>query len=244
MLLSKLFILDQVDSTNNYIAKLAKRGIIPHGTVVLSYNQTEGKGQRGSEWISEPGRNLAFSLFLEHHNTDLKRQNYLSYAIALGVVDLMKDRQIEAKIKWPNDILVNNKKLGGILIENQIANNALKSSVVGIGINVNQRFDEVTQLSATSMTKLQGEEINLESLWFDLVDKLDYRYNQYESGDYDLLEKDFKEKLWMIGQEVDVEIQQTKQKAIILGVNENGLLELQVDGKVLDFDLKEVKFFY
>lgn len=242
MLLSKLILLETVDSTNNYIANLIKSDNIQHGTAILSYHQENGRGQRGSVWKSEPNKNIAFSIYLKHSFAQLEDANYLSYAVALSVYDFLKHYNITANIKWPNDLLVKNKKIAGVLIENQIVNSQWNSSIVGIGINVNQLFHEETSFYATSMTKLLNCEFNLESLAIQLSENLSHRYQQFKNKEFSLLTNSFHKAMWKIGEYVHAEIAGEQKTVRILGANSQGLLLLEVDEKEAAFDIKEVKF--
>lgn len=244
MLLSKLVILDQVDSTNNYTANLIKTGNIQHGTVILSYNQQSGRGQRGTAWSSDPYKNIAFSIYLKHAYATLGNYHFLSYAIALAVKDLLEQYGITPKIKWPNDLLVEDKKISGILIENQLSGRDWVSSIVGIGMNVNQRFDSETNFVATSMTKLLNRELDLEALSYQLVEKIERRYEQFRKGEYTDLSREYADSMWRIGEYTEAEIDGECKVVRIQGTDENGLLLLVVDDSLFSFDIKEVKFFY
>jgi len=244
MLLSKLVILDQVDSTNNYTANLIKTGDIQHGTVILSYNQQSGRGQRGTAWSSDPYKNIAFSIYLKHAYATLGNSHFLSYAVALAVKDLLEQHGIVSKIKWPNDLLAEDKKISGILIENQLSGKDWISSIVGIGMNVNQSFDSEISFAATSMTKLLNKELDLEALSYQLVEKIDCRYEQFRKGDYAVLSKEYADNMWRIGEWTEAEISGERKVVRIRGTDENGLLLLEIDDALFSFDIKEVKFFY
>ena len=150
--------LESVDSTNEE----CKRHIsdLDNLSVVAALSQTCGKGQRGNVWISDPGKNLTFSIVLKFpfnvkagllepmHAYD---QFVLSEIAALAVVDLLAEHGIQAKIKWPNDIYIGDRKICGILIENSLRGEWLQHSIIGIGLNVNQRNFDVTLPNPTSM---------------------------------------------------------------------------------------------
>ncbi|HYH55846.1 MAG TPA: biotin--[acetyl-CoA-carboxylase] ligase, partial [Anseongella sp.] len=129
-----------MDSTNNFAKELvANSGPVPDGTVIMAEGQYGGRGQADNTWLSEPGKNLTFSLILNCEFLPPAEQFCLSMAVSLGVLGTVK-RELgkEALIKWPNDIYFGAKKLGGILIENVLMGSLLRSSVTGIGLNVNQ----------------------------------------------------------------------------------------------------------
>ena len=145
----KIIRLESVDSTNNYIANLLKEGILEDGTVILADEQFAGKGQRNSEWLTSPGENLTFSFFLSNVNLSVQNQYFLTCIVSISLVQLLNKFGLDAKIKWPNDIYINNKKISGVLIENQLSSSEIKNSIIGIGLNINQR--EFDGLNATSV---------------------------------------------------------------------------------------------
>lgn len=241
MLLSKLIIRETVDSTNNYIANLVKSDKIQHGTAILSYFQENGRGQRGTEWTSSPHTNLALSIYLKHQNKRYQDVHLLSFSIALAVKDLLVSYDLPAKIKWPNDILVNDKKICGILIENQFTSSGWQSSIVGIGINVNENGEQYP--TATSMTKLLNRTFNLESLSYELIEKMDKRYQQFTQNNPPIKEE-YLLSLWKKDEWTTAIIDNKEHTVQIKGTSETGLLLVKVENEVKTFDLKEIKFLY
>jgi BirA family biotin operon repressor/biotin-[acetyl-CoA-carboxylase] ligase len=152
-----------VDSTNEE----CRRRIydIDNLSVVAAMSQSSGRGQRGNTWLSAPGENLTFSILLKFPSEEVASglepmhaydQFVLSEIAALSVVDLLADRGIKAKIKWPNDIYVGDRKICGMLIENSLRGEWLQQSIIGIGLNVNQRNFDVTLPNPTSMVLCNG----------------------------------------------------------------------------------------
>ena len=124
----KIIKLDAINSTNDYIKELLKNKSIKKNHIVYSYNQTNGKGQRGNVWYSEPDKNLAFSLFLISPTVNLKNQFIINILISLFIIDFLDYFKIpNLSIKWPNDIMSGNKKICGILNEIQLKKNILKA---------------------------------------------------------------------------------------------------------------------
>ena len=142
-----------VDSTNEE----ARRRIseIDNLSVLSALEQTAGRGQRGNKWTSNAGENLMFSVVLkfspEYSGLDARDQFVLNEIAALSVVDFLRSHGIHAQIKWPNDIYVGSRKICGILIENSLRGNRLSSSIIGIGLNINQRNFDVNLPNPTSM---------------------------------------------------------------------------------------------
>jgi BirA family biotin operon repressor/biotin-[acetyl-CoA-carboxylase] ligase len=164
--------LDQTDSTNACALKIIKKGNAAEGTVILAAYQTHGRGQKGNSWESERGKNLLFSFILLPRFLEARKQFYLLMSISLGLVDLMLLCGIKAIIKWPNDIYVSGRKIGGILIENSLAGNYLTSTVAGIGLNVNQTSFTASVSHPTSLKIELGREINCEILFSDAIKHL------------------------------------------------------------------------
>ncbi len=157
--INEIIWLECVDSTNEE----AKRHIqtIDNLSVLSALSQTAGRGQRGNTWCSAPGENLTFSIVLKFSeagdkgtfpNLMAKDQFILNELTALSVAEWISSYGIDAEIKWPNDIYVGKNKICGILIENSLSGTALSSSIIGIGLNINQRNFNVNLINPTSMT--------------------------------------------------------------------------------------------
>lgn len=125
------------ESTNTLMRERAANGA-PHASAVLAINQTAGRGQRGNAWEAEPGANATFSLLLRPAGIAARNQFVISQAAALAVVDTLQHCGLDAQVKWPNDIYVGDNKIAGILIENSLNGSSISSSIIGIGLNVNQ----------------------------------------------------------------------------------------------------------
>ncbi|MBN2480819.1 MAG: biotin--[acetyl-CoA-carboxylase] ligase [Bacteroidales bacterium] len=175
--------LDTVDSTNSYACRLIRQKELPEGTVILADYQTAGRGQGGNSWKSEPGKNLTFSIILFPEFLNAEKQFYLSMSISNGLIDFLRNSKINAVIKWPNDIWTDAGKIAGILIENNVIQNTLRSSVVGIGLNVNQQIFPGELDQVTSMRILTDREYKLSSTYKSiltyLIPWIDKLYEQY-----------------------------------------------------------------
>jgi len=171
--------LDVTDSTN---AELARRQELDNLSVVAASEQTAGRGQRGNIWQSEAGKNLTFSILLKY-GEDLQipadMEFSLCEAVALSVSDFLNKRfGLDARIKWPNDIYVDGKKICGILIEHKLSGKMLASSIIGIGINVNQTVFPVDLPNATSVKMETGESFDLRTT---LNEYLEFFYERFLS---------------------------------------------------------------
>lgn len=129
--------LKMTDSTN--LDAWRNKDTEPDGTVWCAGYQTEGRGQRGSRWESRPGENLMFSILFKPESLRAQDQFALSQVCSLGVAEYLEDKGLAAKIKWPNDVYVGDRKICGMLIENVLSGGMVSVSIAGIGINLNQR---------------------------------------------------------------------------------------------------------
>lgn len=240
----KLVFVPECHSTNDEAQRLLQQKGSADGLVVITANQTAGRGQRGSVWISEPGKNLTFSIGLKPHFLNPKMQFYLSMAVSLGLLDSLAHLlpQAEVKIKWPNDVMLNGKKTCGILIENQLIGQLLGRSVVGIGLNVNQRSQPVA--SATSLAVEAGHEFDLNEVFSLLLEKLEARYLQMKADDLNLLKSDYEQHLFWRNEVHDFVVGEQTVSGIIKGVSEEGKLEVLIDDKPRQFAFKEINYGY
>jgi BirA family biotin operon repressor/biotin-[acetyl-CoA-carboxylase] ligase len=197
-------------------------------------------------WNTEPHSNLTASIIIKPTFLDLKKQFFLYKIAALACYDVMAElldnSQFDIKIKWPNDILVNRKKIGGILIENVVVNNSIQYSVVGIGINVLQReFDG--RLHATSLQLLSGKRDEPAQVLKLLCSKFEKYYLLLKSGHMDKINSLYAQKLFAINEWQEFESGNNVKKMKVLGTGETGLLMLEEEGgSMKEFDVKEIRW--
>lgn len=160
----ELIRLSVVESTNVYTSNLLSQSGIKNWTVIYADEQTNGKGQRGKGWDSDFGKNLLFSVFVKPSSLLIDNQHEISLATSLALCDALTEFGLDATIKWPNDILVEEQKIAGILIENQVTQRYIESTIIGIGLNVNQLQFSSYPWPATSIRKLTGENTDREHL--------------------------------------------------------------------------------
>lgn len=165
--------IDAIDSTNLALKRKYHKGLTKHGEVLWALDQVKGKGQRNSQWVSEPNKNLTFSIFLAQDKLMLDSIFVLNCWVALAVKNALTSFGIPCvSIKWPNDILSENKKICGLLIENLYRGKKFEASIVGIGLNVNQiNFGELSR--ASSMRLCSGRAFNLEEVLQQILKQLD-----------------------------------------------------------------------
>lgn len=228
-------------STNEYASSLLTEEKPPEGTLIITPEQTAGRGQRGNSWEAEPGKNLTFSLIFRPIFLSVDRQFYLNIISSLAVRDMVSEfLQTSLKIKWPNDIYLNNKKIAGILIQNSLQKNHLGTSVMGIGLNVNQEL--FNDKKAISMLNHAGKEFSLETILDVLLEKIETNYLKLKAGKLDELKERYLLYLFRRGEEHVYSTQGTAFRGTILGIEENGRLIIQTESSLKTFDFKEIEF--
>ena len=242
----KLIKLNAIDSTNTFLKQLATSEVVENFTVVSAEHQTKGKGQRGSEWLIESGKNLTFSvLYTKTPNLQINLFT-LNVIVALSVVEgLQNVSSKEFKIKWPTDILAENKKIAGILIENSIKSQTEVQSIIGIGINVNQEnFENLPQ--ASSLCLLEQQFFDKDLLLKNVVNQLENNLEQLNQ----LSEAYFWEKYhnYLFKKNIVSTFEDSNGNRFvgkIIKVTSEGKLKVQLENdSEIDFDIKEVKMLY
>ncbi len=230
--------LSSVDSTNNYLINLSQNVNLVEGTVVVANQQTAGKGQRTNNWHSESGKSLCVSILLTP-KLDVNCQFTFNKFIALSLCQALQTYGISAKIKWPNDIFIDFKKVAGILIENTIRANKIDKSVVGIGVNVNNSLNSIPQ--ATSLEQCLEITPSLSELLEVICEKIEKNYLIFKKQPF-LVNELYHKNLFKIG-EVQLFSRNNKSfEGIIQSVNENGQLVVEVNGHAEFYSMGEVKF--
>ena len=241
----KLIKLDAIDSTNEFLKGLSAQQDLENFTVVTAENQTKGKGQRGTIWNSEVGKNLIMSVLVRDFLTDINAIFNLNIAFSLAVIAALKKKNIpDLSIKWPNDILSANKKIGGILIENSIKSDAAILSIVGLGLNVNQtNFEGLPK--ASSLSIVIGQNLDKEELLSEIMANLEKNVAESLQNPTNLRQQ-YVDLIYK--KEIPMPFMNQNNKkfmGIIQGISPIGrLLVLLVDDSVVEFDIKEVQMLY
>lgn len=227
-------------STNDVALKMASRGLVYDGALIITDNQTSGKGQRGNTWEAEASKNLTFSIVLKPSFLHITDQFYLNIVISLAITDYLSQIMDQSvKIKWPNDIYCNTNKLGGILIENSIKNNRIADSIVGIGLNVNQTNFNVP--TATSISLICNQNFDTRIVLSKLLPNIENRYFQLRNMQYDKLKKDYYQKMYKFN-EWSSFFDKEEFEGKIIGIDEIGRLLIDRKNGLKAFDIKEVRF--
>ncbi len=245
--LHPLIELQTVDSTNLYAERLLKGQKVPEGTIIFAHAQTSGKGQGENSWESEPGKNATFSMVLFPEFLLPGQQFLLNKTIAMGVFDFLSRFQIEERysIKWPNDIYAGNSKIGGILIQNTICGTVYESCIAGIGVNINQETFHPGLPNPVSLKQLTGMNYPVKDAVDFIVARIDERYHQLHKGLYEALDREYTEQLLGINEWRDYLVNKKLIKGKIRGVDESGLLMLEMkNGSKRAFNHGEITFIF
>lgn len=236
----KIIRLESVDSTNNYIANLLNKGELSSGTVIMADEQFAGKGQRGAEWLAKPGENLTFSFFLDNVNLSVQKQFYLTCIVSNVLIDILNIIGLEAKIKWPNDIYIKKEKIAGILIENQLSGTIVKSSIVGIGLNINQL--DFGDINATSIQKETNERKNPMDILYLFIEQFNSKWKSFSETNFNDIKSSYLKNLLLLNEVGTYEDHTGIFEGKITNVLDSGHLEIERENKTYQYDLKEIKF--
>ena len=234
--------LRSVDSTNNYAMAQAAAGLATHGTLFFAQEQWAGKGQRGRTWSSKPGENIIVSAVLEPVAISASRTFTLSAGVALACHDLLSRYAGEeaVKIKWPNDLYWNDRKAGGILIENSFRGDRWAIAIAGIGININQTEFPPSARNPISLRQITGMSYDVVGLARELGTCLDRRYRELEAGRPGLIDE-YNTRLYRLGQEVRLKKENAVFDTVITGVSPLGRLQTR-DVLEREFTFGEVEW--
>ncbi|MEM7372204.1 MAG: biotin--[acetyl-CoA-carboxylase] ligase [Bacteroidota bacterium] len=236
-----IFRLSEASSTNT-VAMHMLADSPPDGSVVLTYHQKAGKGQKGNHWEAKPGLNLTFSLICYPSFLSIDRMFELSKITCLAVKNCVEQwlPTQEVLIKWPNDVLLNGKKVAGILIENQLEGTNIQASIIGIGLNINQvLFSSQIANRATSMALIESRTFELEKVLQSLLTTFDKYYIELQQGQYASIDRSYLQYLYGYQEAIPILIENRRIVTPIIGIDKGGRMALMIDGRMQYFDIKE-----
>ena len=234
--------LDEVTSTNDYASNLLKSEVV-HGTVVVTQHQTQGRGQRGNSWESKTGENLLFSIILKPNFLKVQRQFLISKIAALAVCDTISQVIPDVTIKWPNDIYTANDKIAGILIENSFSSEFLDTTIVGIGVNVNQSSFSDDLPNPTSLLLKTDREHYSDVLLANICKAFEARYTNLKLGNIHEINLQYFNRLFRSQGFNHYSSHGENFMARIVGVRDSGEIVLETpEGTQREFAFKEVCF--
>jgi BirA family biotin operon repressor/biotin-[acetyl-CoA-carboxylase] ligase len=242
----KIIKINATNSTNSFLKELAQNSSLDEITVVVTNNQTSGRGQMNNSWLSEPYKNLTFSLFTPLKKIKIEHQAYLNFAVSLAIYDTLLEYNVpDLYIKWPNDIMSGKKKICGILIETTFSHSRIKNTIVGIGLNVNQESFHKSLINASSLKIILKKNIELEALMNNIIDHINLKICCIESGNFNQIYNRYHQALYKKGIPTTFLNQKTNKlfMGIINRVSSKGNLQIQLeDNSIQEFGLKEVSF--
>ena len=229
----KIIKFSSIDSTNNYAKSIVKNTSIQHGTVVVADYQTAGRGQHQNNWQSTAGKNVLMSIILKME-VPIQQLFYINIISSLAVYNCINACIINTHllhIKWANDIIYNNKKIGGILIENNIVRNQINSVIIGIGLNINEQF-KTENSQAISLTDIMGIEFDINLMIQKILDYFNMYYAMYKNNKTNLLAM-YNNVLYKKNNQIYYLQNNQKIPAILLEVNENGHLKIALEKEII-----------
>ncbi|MDG2275989.1 MAG: biotin--[acetyl-CoA-carboxylase] ligase [Flavobacteriaceae bacterium] len=238
--------INATNSTNSFLKELAQNSSLDEVTIVVANTQTSGRGQMSNSWVSEPYKNLTFSIFTPLAKLQIKHKVYLNFAVSLAIYDTLLTYNIpKLCIKWPNDIMSAKKKICGILVETTFSHLLIKNTIIGIGLNVNQEKFSEELFNASSLKNILKKDIYLEPLMNTIVEKIEYRISSIESGKFSQTYEEYHNALYQRGIPTTFLDKKSQQlfMGIIIGVSFVGNLQIQLeDDTIVEYGLKEVSF--
>ena len=227
--------LQSVDSTNIYAFNRIHAGLAQHGTAVFAHEQVAGKGQRGKTWMAEKGKNIILSVIIKPNAPDISGQFPLSACTAVAIHDFFKQYAgNDTKIKWPNDLYWQDRKAGGILIENTVVSResgpdsyrewSWQWAVIGIGINVNQTTFPSELHNPVSLKQITGKNFDALELARELCTKLDFYYRKLLKNGFEKIYEEYLSCLYKRNETVKLKKDNRVFEALIKSVTPTGQL--------------------
>ncbi|MCX7861634.1 MAG: biotin--[acetyl-CoA-carboxylase] ligase [Bacteroidales bacterium] len=240
--MSEIYYIEEADSSNNIALLWIETKQLPEFSIVWVGNQTQGKGQGNRKWITNPNENITMSAIVYPVFLSFEWSFYLSKVSALATHELISSICQHVTIKWPNDIYVGRNKIAGILIENKLHSQGIKASIIGVGINVNQKQFSAEIPNPTSLsleTKKHYELINLIKQWQRLFQKY---YQWLIQGKYNHIDMAYHKHLFLKDSEVKLRLK-CKQtvSGVLKQVNKKGELEVSINNQINTFAIGDVE---
>ncbi|EGV44732.1 biotin--[acetyl-CoA-carboxylase] ligase [Bizionia argentinensis JUB59] len=238
--------LDATDSTNSYLRILSTNAPLPDYTVVTAKHQTNGRGQRGTTWRSDSDKNLMCSVFKDVSFIKFRDNFYISIVTSLAIIKTLQQFLIpKLSIKWPNDIMSEDKKICGILIENIIKQHAFGGTIIGIGLNVNQIYFNNLP-NATSMQYITGTPFNTDELLQSIVKNLKFYFDQLQNDQHIILKNTYESYLFRKNKPSTFRDQDNNLfTGYIQGISNSGSLRILLEDEIIaEYELKEIALLY
>ncbi|MDR0893289.1 MAG: biotin--[acetyl-CoA-carboxylase] ligase, partial [Mediterranea sp.] len=235
--------LAETDSTNRYLQDLCAHEEVKEMTTVTADYQTSGRGQRGNSWEGAPGQNLLFSVVLYPVFLEANQQFLISQIVTLAIKEGLEQYTDEVSIKWPNDIYWREKKICGILIENDLMGRHISRSIAGIGLNINQERFESLAPNPVSLRQITGKAHDLQEVLQGILQRLHFYYEQLRRGEAETVSTLYKASLFRREGFHPYKDANGIFQARIFNIEPDGKLILEdADGHRRDYIFKEVEY--
>jgi len=234
---------DATESTNTFLKEMCQQNSLENFTIVITDEQTNGRGQMHASWQSEKGKNLTFSVLIRIYDLKIDQQFYISKVISLAIYDVLSDLlPSKISVKWPNDILSANQKICGVLIENSVKKTRINHSIVGIGLNVNQiEFENLP--NATSMKLVSNTNFDLDVVLQKIIKSIQKYTAILNANDFDLIDSLYLNHLYKFNKPSMFKNPSGKFMGKIVGVSLQGKLQVELENETIrEFDLKRIEF--
>ena len=216
---------------------------VSEGTVIMAESQYAGRGQQQNRWHSQPGKNLTFSLLLKPSFLPVVQQFDLTRAVSLGIINALNPYLgDQLKIKWPNDIYYENRKLGGILIENLLQGSQIKYAIVGIGLNINQLDFPADAGNPVSLKQILHQDYDLKIILSEICKNIETGYLNLKAGRFETVRKSYLERLYLLNEDKIFKAGGRLLSGKIVDVRTHGPLVLATADGLSEFNQKEIEF--
>jgi BirA family biotin operon repressor/biotin-[acetyl-CoA-carboxylase] ligase len=239
-----LIFLPSCHSTNDIANEIIQNKEFIDGTVILTDHQTAGRGQRGNHWESTTGQNLLMSIILKTEYVSLEKTFDLSITVAVSVLETLQSFNVpNLSIKWPNDLYINQKKTGGILIENSISGNKMSHSIVGIGINMGQTKFENPRATSIAL-ECPSVKINRETVVEKLCESLELNLDLLKNNKFINVKEKYLEHLFGKDELRSFKSAEGIFEGTITGISENGHLKIISQNEEKYYNIKEIEYLF
>jgi BirA family biotin operon repressor/biotin-[acetyl-CoA-carboxylase] ligase len=239
-----LSVINELPSTQQYLSNLAQHHDLPEWTICRVLHQSKGKGMGTNSWESEKEKNLLFSLFLRPEFLQPHEAFCLSKIVALGIRKTLQEFVSEpVHIKWPNDIYIGNKKVCGMLVENTFTDVCIKTSLIGIGININQAAFSPNLPNPASLVHFTNKELCIEQVLRKSIAQIKHYYQQVIHNGAESINENYLSRLYQINQWQSYQTDMGTFRGRIIGVDAYGFLQIEdQQGKIRSYDVKQVSY--
>ena len=229
---NKIEYYQRLGSTNEEAWDLIDSGEARHGMIIITDNQFSGKGRDKNQWYMSPSKSLAMSIIIMEP-LEIEKSFLIPLSGSVAVAKTLKNRGFIPQLKWPNDILLNGKKCGGILCESRVLNKKVNQMVIGIGLNVNDQKEDLNseiQEKATSLFIEKGHPNQRELIAAIIITYFEQLFN-----DLSVVTNQWSDYCVHLNEEISFKHQNSIQKGIFKGIKSNGLASVQIADEIIDY---------